>query len=116
MDITPDQLRAARALLHLDQAELARRAHVSVATVRRLEAMQGHERVRQVTFDSIRRALEQAGAEFIPEGVRHRKPADPRARALFEELHAISLRSAERLRGHEILTDADLYDEDGLPA
>lgn len=35
--ITADQLRAARALLRLDQAELARRAGVSPATLRRVE-------------------------------------------------------------------------------
>jgi transcriptional regulator with XRE-family HTH domain len=116
MDITPDQVRAARALLRLEQAELARRAHVSVVTIRRLEAINGRAHVKQATFEGIRRALEQAGAEFIPEGVRRRTPANPRAQALFDELNAISLRSAEELRGREILSDDDLYDEDGLPA
>ena len=38
MLITPEQIRAARALLRLEQDELARRANVSVVTVRRLEA------------------------------------------------------------------------------
>ena len=41
MLITPDQIRAARALLRMDQEELARRANVSVVTVRRLEAPDG---------------------------------------------------------------------------
>ena len=54
MEITPDQIRAARALLRLEQAELAGRA--------------------------------------------------------------ISLRSAVRLRGRALPTDADHYDENGLPA
>jgi DNA-binding transcriptional regulator YiaG len=34
--ITADQIRAARALLRLDQRELAQRAHVSLATLRRV--------------------------------------------------------------------------------
>ncbi len=37
MEITPEQIRAARALLRLEQVELAARAHVSVVTIRRLE-------------------------------------------------------------------------------
>jgi len=116
MDVTSDQIRAARALLRLEQAELARRAHVSVVTIRRLEMPAGMARITAMTFDGVRRALEQAGAEFIPDGVRRRRPSRPAAAALFEELRALSLRSAERLRGQEILSDADLYDEDGLPA
>ncbi len=116
MEITPEQLRAARALLRLEQAELARRAHVSVVTIRRLEGANGGERVAPVTVDGIRQALEQAGAEFIPDGVRRRRVARPDAGTLYEDLRAISLRSAARLQGHGLLTDADLYDEDGLPA
>jgi transcriptional regulator with XRE-family HTH domain len=116
MDITPEQIRAARALLRLEQAELARRAHVSVVTIRRIEGADGGERVTPVTLDGVRQALEQAGAEFIPDGVRRRRTARPEARSLYEDLRAISLRSAARLQGRELLTDADLYDEDGLPA
>ncbi len=116
MHVTPDQIRAARALLHLEQIEVARRAHVSVVTIRRLEATQSGVRVADSTFDGVRQVLEHAGAEFIPDGVRRRPSARPDAAALFEELHAISLRGAKRLQGREVLTEADLYDEDGLPA
>ena len=116
MEITPEQIRAARALLRLEQAELARRAHVSVVTLRRLEGPDGRQRVAPVTRHGVRHALEQAGAEFIPDGVRHRRAAPPDAPSLFEDLRAISLRSAARLKGRELLTDADLYDENGLPA
>jgi transcriptional regulator with XRE-family HTH domain len=116
MEITPEQIRAARALLRLEQADLAHRAHVSVVTIRRLEAADGSERVTPITVEGVRQALEQAGAEFIPDGVRRRRAARPDARSLYEDLRAISLRSAARLQGHELLTDADLYDEDGLPA
>ena len=35
---TPEQIKAARALLRMEQEELARRAGVSVTTIRRLEA------------------------------------------------------------------------------
>lgn len=116
MDVTSDQIRAARALLRLEQAELAQRAHVSVVTIRRLESTSGREQVTPMTYDGIRRALEQAGAEFIPDGVRRRRTVRPDASSLFEDLRAISLRSAERLQGQELLTDADLYDDNGLPA
>lgn len=116
MDVTPEQIRAARALLRIEQSELAKRAHVSVVTIRRLETMDGLERVTPPTLHGIRDALEQAGAEFIPDGVRRRRVAQSDAKTLFEDLQAISLRSAERLQRHETLTDVDLYDEDGLPA
>lgn len=116
MEITPDQIRAARALLRLEQAELARRAHVSVATIRRLEAARRREGVAPALVEGVRSALEQAGAEFIPDGVRRRRKARPDPKTLYEELRAISLRSAARLEGREVLAEADLYDENGLPA
>jgi transcriptional regulator with XRE-family HTH domain len=116
MQITPDQIRAARALLHLDQAELAERAKVSIVTVRRLETKQGGERVAPATLARVRAALEQAGAEFIPGGIRLRSVVQTDARARFDKLRAISLRSAARLQDRELLTAADLYDENGLPA
>lgn len=116
MNVTPDQIRAARALLHLDQTEVARRARVSVVTIRRLEATRSGVHVADSTLSGVCQVLEQAGAEFIPDGVRRRPSARPAAAALFEELRAISVRGAERLQGRELLTEADLYDEDGLPA
>jgi transcriptional regulator with XRE-family HTH domain len=116
MQITPAQIRAARALLRLEQAELAERARVSVVTIRRVEAERGLERVAPATFASVRSVLEQAGAEFIPEGVRRRPVGRPDARVRYDELRAISLRSADRLQGCTPLTDADLYDQNGLPA
>jgi transcriptional regulator with XRE-family HTH domain len=70
MMITQEQLRAGRALVHLDQAELARRAHVSPVTIRRIEAADGPARVSPTTLESVRRALEEAGVEFIPRGVK----------------------------------------------
>ena len=116
MIITSEQVRAARALLRLEQDELARRAQVSVVTIRRLEAARGAARVAPATLDGVRRVLEQAGAEFIPDGVRRRGQARPDAAALFDELRSISLRSAEQLGLREQAAEADLYDEAGLPA
>ncbi|GAJ30712.1 helix-turn-helix domain-containing protein [Acidomonas methanolica] len=116
MNVTPDQIRAARALLHLPQDELARRAHVSVVTIRRLESEVGARQVTPIVLDGVCRALEQAGAEFIPHGVRRKNAPRAQAERLFADLRAISLRSAERLKDHDILTNHDLYDENGLPA
>lgn len=116
MLITPEQVRAARALLRLEQDGLARRAQVSVVTIRRLESVQGEAKVSATVLDGVRRVLEQAGAEFIPDGVRRRRAERPDAEALYQELRAISICNAERLAGHDQLTDDDLYDENGLPA
>jgi transcriptional regulator with XRE-family HTH domain len=114
MEITPEQIRAARALLRIEQEELASRAHVSVVTIRRLEAADA-QRASATTREEVRQVLEQAGAEFVEGGVRRRRTVRPDAAARFEALRAISRRSAERLRDHEQITDADLYDENGLP-
>ncbi len=114
MMMTSDQVRAARALLHIEQGELAQTAAVSIVTIRRLEAPGSSARVSPSTVAEVQRALEQAGAEFIPGGVRRR--IQPDAGGLYQDLCTISLRSAEQLSGQDMLTEADLYDEDGLPA
>ena len=59
------QIRAARALLNVSQADLARIASVHVATIRRLEAAT-EIRGAAETIWKIQRALEAAGIEFIP--------------------------------------------------
>lgn len=79
MAITSEQLRAARALLQWDQKKLAAESMVSIATIKRLEPLSGPLRANQVTIEALRRALENAGIEFIPEngggaGVRLAKP------------------------------------------
>jgi transcriptional regulator with XRE-family HTH domain len=116
MMVTSEQLRAARALLRIDQSDLARLAQISVVTIRRVEGTDAPARVAPDTMRAVREVLEHAGAEFIPGGVRRRPVAPPHAEALFQDLRDISLRSAARLRNQELLTDADLYDDDGLPA
>ncbi|HVI88703.1 MAG TPA: helix-turn-helix transcriptional regulator [Dongiaceae bacterium] len=66
--ITAAQLRAARALLGVDQRELAELADLSVPTIQRMEASEG---VVRGTVDSLMKlvnALDAAGIELIGEG------------------------------------------------
>jgi predicted transcriptional regulator len=75
--ITIEQLRGARGLLGWSQTELARRAGLSLPTVKRCEAGTG-PRVSNEAKDKMQRALETGGIEFIEEngggpGVRLRK-------------------------------------------
>jgi transcriptional regulator with XRE-family HTH domain len=71
------QLRAARALTGLSQAEVAESAGISIPTLKRAEAG-GPIKVAPETIDVIAKALEKAGVEFIAEngggaGVRMKK-------------------------------------------
>lgn len=116
MLITSEQIRAARALLRMEQDELARRAHVSTVTVRRLEAQDGMSKVAQGTVDEVRRTLEEAGAEFIDRGVRRRQRPEAEVEELVRIGMDIARRSAERLKDAPQFTEDDLYDENGLPA
>ena len=65
--LSSDQIRGARAILRLSQADLAKAASVSLETIKRLEAMDGELKVRLDTLTRIKGALERAGVEFIPE-------------------------------------------------
>jgi transcriptional regulator with XRE-family HTH domain len=63
--ITSGQIRAARALLGLSQAALARAADVSVPTIKRCESDSPNvSGVAVETRDRIRAELERAGVEF----------------------------------------------------
>jgi len=63
--LTAEQIRAARAMLRLEQSELAAAAGVSVETVKRLEAQDGPLLTgRAATIDAIEKALIKAGVEF----------------------------------------------------
>jgi transcriptional regulator with XRE-family HTH domain len=116
MLITPDQIRAARALLRMDQETLARRANVSVITVRRVEAPDGLGKVAAGTFDEVQRALEAAGAEFIDRGVRRRQRTPEEIEARVQRIMAIARESAALLKDAPPFSEDDLYDENGLPA
>lgn len=63
--ITAAQLRAARALLGIDQKTLAQRAGVSVPTVQRMEASRGNVRGVVETLTKIVAALDASGIELI---------------------------------------------------
>lgn len=66
--ITSPQLRAARALLGLDQRQLAALAGVSLPTIQRMEASQGTVRGVVATLVKVVEALEAAGIELIGDG------------------------------------------------
>jgi transcriptional regulator with XRE-family HTH domain len=114
MLITPAQIRAARALIRMDQDELARRAKVSVVTVRRLEAPDGLCKVAPGTVDEVQRTLEAAGAEFIDGGVRRRNRTPEEIEARVRAILAIAAESAARQATLPPFTEDDLYDENGL--
>jgi transcriptional regulator with XRE-family HTH domain len=59
------QIRAARALLDLSQAELSDLSSISATTIKRLEAAPQLSGTAE-TLWKIQRALEAAGVEFIP--------------------------------------------------
>jgi predicted transcriptional regulator len=114
MLITPEQIRAARALLRLDQATLAKDAGISVITLRRLEDRHGLSKVAPLTVDAVRRALEKAGAEFIDRGVRRSAPAPATIRSIKDDIDRIVARGAAMLAKCPPLTDDALYDENGI--
>jgi transcriptional regulator with XRE-family HTH domain len=63
MPLTPEQCRAARALLDWTQDDLAARAEVSRSTVRGFEG--GQHGLQRAMAAAIRRALELAGVIFL---------------------------------------------------
>jgi transcriptional regulator with XRE-family HTH domain len=82
--ITAQQLRAARALLGIDQRRLAELSGVSLPTIQRMEASEGRVRGVVETLTKVVEALDAAGIELIGEnapstgsgrGVRLKEPA-----------------------------------------
>jgi hypothetical protein len=78
MAVSSAQVRAARALLRWSALDLAKASRVGVATIRRVEVIDGVIPVTAANELAIRRALEEAGVEFIDEngggaGVRLKK-------------------------------------------
>ena len=67
--ITAHQLRAARALLNIDQRQMAELAELSVPTIQRMEASDGVVRGNVDSLMKLVSALENAGIELINPGV-----------------------------------------------
>ena len=63
--ITAAQMRAARALLGIDQRTLARLAGVSLPTIQRMEASIGHVRGIVDSLTKVVAAFDAAGVELI---------------------------------------------------
>jgi transcriptional regulator with XRE-family HTH domain len=66
--ITAAQLRAARALLGIDQRELAQRCGLSLPTIQRMEASEGVIRGNVDSLVKLVDALAEGGIELIGEG------------------------------------------------
>ena len=66
--ITAAQLRAARALLGIDQRRLAELSGLSVPTIQRMEASEGVIRGNVESLMKLITALDTAGIELIAEG------------------------------------------------
>jgi predicted transcriptional regulator len=86
--ITAGQMRAARALLGIDQRRLAEMAGVSLPTIQRMEASEGTVRGIVDTLMKVVEALNHAGIELIGDnarsetggrGVRLRQAADTKS-------------------------------------
>ncbi|MGV8923364.1 MAG: helix-turn-helix domain-containing protein [Thermomonas sp.] len=67
--ITASQMRAARALLGIDQKTLARMAGISVPTIQRMEASDGNVRGIVDSLTRVVTAFDAAGVELIGENV-----------------------------------------------
>jgi predicted transcriptional regulator len=77
--LTSEQIRGARAMLRIEQADLAVRAGVSLETIKRIERKPGKVSAYATTLEAIQAALEAAGVEFTngeQPGVRLRKKAE----------------------------------------
>ena len=66
--ITGPQMRAARALLGIDQRELAQRSGLSLPTIQRMESSEGTIRGNVDSLMKLVDALATAGIELIGEG------------------------------------------------
>src|SRR5437763_4873079 len=66
--ITANQLRAARALLNIDQRQMAGLADLSVPTIQRMEASDGVIRANVDSLMKVVSALDSAGIELINPG------------------------------------------------
>lgn len=70
--ITSAQMRAARALLGIDQAELAEKSGVSLPTIQRMETSGGTVRGVVQTLERVIDAFDRLGVTLIGEGAESR--------------------------------------------
>lgn len=86
--ITASQMRAARALLGIDQKQLAEMSGVSLPTIQRMEASDGNVRGVVDTLTKVVEAFDRAGVALIGDnvpspgggrGVRFKEPRPPGA-------------------------------------
>ena len=63
--ITSEQIRAARALLRISVIQLAKLSELGEATIKRIEAGNGLPSANIKTLNSLTKALEKSGIEFI---------------------------------------------------
>jgi transcriptional regulator with XRE-family HTH domain len=63
--ITSDQIRAARALLRWSGKDLAEKTGLGFSTLMRLEVLDGVPSAQAKTLETIQRAFEEAGVQFI---------------------------------------------------
>ena len=63
--ITSEQLRSARALVKMEQKELAVRTGISVPTIRRLEGASGILNTSAEKMHNLQKTFEDEGVEFI---------------------------------------------------
>ncbi len=63
--ITSEQIRAARQLIRITADQLSKSSGVGVATIRRFELMTGVPSGNARLVESIQRALEDSGIEFV---------------------------------------------------
>src|SRR3569623_741663 len=68
--MTAGQLRAARALLGMDQRTLAELSGISLPTIQRMEASEGVVRGNVDSLTKVIEALRTAGVELIGEGIK----------------------------------------------
>jgi transcriptional regulator with XRE-family HTH domain len=103
--ITAAQMRAARALLGIDQKELAKLSGVSLPTIQRMETSAGNVRGVVDTLTKVVEALDRAGVELIGpgaqsvgtgRGVRLRHADTPRARNALKASPGEDLSRSER--------------------
>jgi len=95
--ITPEQIRGARAMLGLTQAELAKKADLSTTALNNIERGTADPKVS--TLRAIQAALESAGVIFVPSngegpGVRLRRSAET-VTELTKQIDAIGAELAE---------------------